>query len=77
LTTSLQAAGGGVAGRHLPPRGSGENMKESDLPLVRGGKLPCDAFKWLEEVERFFPGATKDLILIRQNLSRLLRAEAE
>lgn len=36
------------------------------LPLVRGGKLPHEAFKWLEEVERFFPGATKDLILIRQ-----------
>jgi len=36
------------------------------LPLVRGGKLPRDAFKRLEEVERFFPGATKDLILIRQ-----------
>ena len=52
-------------------------MKESDLPLVRGGKLPRGALKWLEEVERSFPGATKDLILIRQNLSRLLRAEAE
>jgi len=51
-------------------RRSGGNMKESDLPLVRGGKcggkLPRGALKWLEEVERFFPGATKDLIIVRQ-----------
>ena len=47
-------------------RRPGENMKESDLPLVRGGKIPPAALRWLAEVERVFPGAAKDLILIRQ-----------
>jgi hypothetical protein len=41
-------------------------MKESDLPLVRGGKVPKKALRWLGEVERVFPGATKDIIVVRQ-----------
>jgi hypothetical protein len=40
-------------------------MKESNLPLARGGKLPREALPWLGEVERFFPGCTQDIILIR------------
>ena len=41
-------------------------MKESDLPLVRGGKILLAALRWLAEVERVFPGTTKDLIIVRQ-----------
>ena len=44
-------------------------MKESDLPLVHGGKIPQEALRWLAEVERVFPGATKDMILIRKPIS--------
>jgi hypothetical protein len=40
-------------------------MKESNLPLVRGGKLPQEALPWLREVERVFPGCIRDIILIR------------
>jgi len=43
-------------------------MKESDLPLVRGGKLPAEALPWLAEVERVFPGATKDIIVVRTKI---------
>jgi hypothetical protein len=38
----------------------------NDLPLVRGGKIPPAALRWLAEVERVFPGATKDIILVRK-----------
>jgi hypothetical protein len=41
-------------------------MKERDLPLVRGDKLPKQALRWLAEVEKHFPDTTKDIILIRQ-----------
>jgi len=41
-------------------------MKEIDLTLVRGGKLPKEALRWLAEVEKYFPGTTKDIIVIRQ-----------
>lgn len=41
-------------------------MKEGDLPLVRGGKLPKGALHWLAEVEKRFPGATRDIIVIRR-----------
>jgi hypothetical protein len=41
-------------------------MKESDLSLVRGGKIPPAALRWLAEVERVFPGTTKDIILVRK-----------
>ena len=41
-------------------------MKEGDLPLVRGGKLPQEALHWLAEVEKHFPGTTRDIIVIRQ-----------
>jgi hypothetical protein len=41
-------------------------MKEIDLPLVRGGKLPKEALRWLAGVEKYFPGTTKDIIVIRQ-----------
>jgi hypothetical protein len=37
-----------------------------DFRLVRGGKLPKEALPWLEEVERLFPGATKDIIIVRK-----------
>jgi hypothetical protein len=39
-------------------------MKESDFPLVRGGKIPKEALRWLTEVERVFPSATKDIIIV-------------
>jgi hypothetical protein len=38
----------------------------SMFPLVRGGKIPPEALRFLAEVERLFPGATKDLILVRK-----------
>jgi hypothetical protein len=53
-------------------------MQASDIPLVRGGKLPQEALRWLEEVERVFPGATKDLITIRTKpISALPRERRE
>jgi hypothetical protein len=51
-------------------------MSPNDFPLVRGGKLPKEALRWLAEVERVFPGATKDIIIVRHSSSALLR-EAE
>ena len=42
------------------------------FPLVRDGLawrekcVPPDALPWLAEVERLFPGATKDIIIVRQ-----------
>jgi hypothetical protein len=39
--------------------------KASDIPLVRGGKLPQGALRWFEEAERVFPGATKDIVIVR------------
>src|SRR5262249_19621145 len=41
-------------------------LKEADFPLVRGGKIPRAALLWLAEVERVFPGTTKDIIIVRQ-----------
>ena len=41
-------------------------MKEGDLPLVRGGKLPKETLHWLAEVEKHFPGTTRDIIVIRR-----------
>jgi len=43
-------------------------IKQSDLPLVRplGAKLSPEALEWLAEVERVFPGATKDIIIVRR-----------
>jgi len=38
----------------------------TDFPFVRGGKIPPAALRWLAEVERVFPGATKDIILVRK-----------
>ena len=38
----------------------------NDFPLIRGGKIPPAALRWLAEVERVFPGATKDIILVRK-----------
>jgi hypothetical protein len=40
-------------------------MLPNDFPLVRGGKIPKEALPWLAEVERVFPGATKDIIIVR------------
>jgi hypothetical protein len=51
-------------------------LKEADFPLVRGGKIPRAALLWLAELERVFPGATKDIIIIRNSSSAPLR-EAE
>ena len=51
-------------------------MSPNDFPLVRGGKIPKEALRWLAEVERVFPGATKDIIIIRHSSSAPLR-EAE
>jgi hypothetical protein len=46
-------------------------MNDSDddsayTPLVRGGKVPPAALRWLAEVERVFPNTTKDIILVRK-----------
>ena len=43
-------------------------IKQSDLPLVRpiGARLSLEALRWLAEVERVFPGATKDIIIVRR-----------
>jgi hypothetical protein len=51
-------------------------LKEADFPLVRGGKVPKGALRWLAEMERVFPGATKDIIMVRNSSSAPLR-EAE
>jgi hypothetical protein len=48
-------------------------MKASDIPLVRGGELPQGALRWLEEVERAFPGTTKDIVIVRKPSSPLPR----
>jgi hypothetical protein len=53
------------------------SMKASELTLVRGGKLPQEALRWLEEVERVFPGTTKDLITIRTKPISANTARAE
>jgi hypothetical protein len=37
----------------------------TNFPLVRGGKIPPAALRWLAEVERVFPGAARDIITIR------------
>jgi hypothetical protein len=50
-------------------------MQASDIPLVRGGKLPQEALCWLEEVERVFPGATKDIVIVRKPNPTLPRGE--
>jgi len=43
-------------------------MKQSDPPLVRpiGVKLSPEALRWLAEVEKYFPGTTKDIVIVRQ-----------
>jgi len=51
-------------------------LKEADFPLVRGGKIPKGALRWLTEVERVFPSATQDIIIVRNSSSAPLR-EAE
>jgi hypothetical protein len=52
------------------------SMKASELTLVRGGKLPKQALHWLSEVEKHFPGATKDIIVVRQKpISSLPRGD--
>jgi len=44
-------------------------MRQSDLPLVRpiGTKLSPQALRWLAEVERVFPGTTKDIVTVRKS----------
>ena len=41
--------------------------------LVRGDKIPPGALRFLAVVERVFPGATKDIILVRKPNSFLTR----
>jgi hypothetical protein len=41
-------------------------MTFGGTPLIRGGKIPPAALRWLAEVERVFPGTTKDIILVRK-----------
>jgi hypothetical protein len=42
-------------------------IKASDLPLVHdAGKLTKEMLAWLTEVERVFPGSTKDIVIIRK-----------
>jgi len=41
-------------------------MKESDIPLVRGGKLTGEMIDWIERVSKHFPGVEKDLVVIRK-----------
>jgi len=41
-------------------------MTFGEFPLVRGGKIPPTALRWLAEVERIFPNTTKDIILVRK-----------
>jgi len=52
-------------------------IKQSDLPLVRpiGVKPSPAALRWLAEVERVFPGAAKDLILVRKPISSSARED--
>ena len=47
-------------------------MRQSDLPLVRpiGTKLSPQALRWLAEVERVFPGTTKDIVTVRKSWER-------
>jgi hypothetical protein len=51
-------------------------MKEADFPLVRGGKIPKGALRFLAQMERVFPGSTNDIIIVRNSSSAPLR-EAE
>jgi hypothetical protein len=48
-------------------------LKETDFPLVRGGKIPKGALRFLAEMERVFPGSTKDIIIVRDSSSAPLR----
>ena len=43
-------------------------MSQSYLPLVRpiGARLPPEALRFIAEVERVFPGTTKDIIIVRR-----------
>ena len=41
-------------------------MKQNDLPLVRGGKLPHRALDWIEHVAKFFPGVERDIVIVRK-----------
>lgn len=42
-------------------------MKPSDIPLVRGGKLTSEMLRFIAEVARHFPGAEKDIVIIRKS----------
>jgi hypothetical protein len=50
-------------------------MTFGGTPLVRGGKIPPGALRFLAEVERVFPGATKDLIQVRKPNSPSTRGD--
>jgi hypothetical protein len=42
-------------------------VRELDGDVWRPARVPPVALRWLVEVERIFPGATKDIILVRPN----------
>jgi hypothetical protein len=54
--------------------GQGGAMKETDVPLVRGGKLTQEMIAWIDKVSKHFPGAEKELITIRKPISSSPRA---
>jgi hypothetical protein len=41
-------------------------VRELDGDVWRPARVPPAALCWLAEVERIFPGATKDIILVRK-----------
>jgi hypothetical protein len=41
-------------------------LEEKDIPLIRGGKLSKEALRRLTEIEKHFPGATKDIVIVRR-----------
>ena len=41
-------------------------VREIDGDVLRPARVPPAALRWLAEVERVFPGATKDIILVRK-----------
>jgi hypothetical protein len=41
-------------------------MKADDIPLARGGKLTQEMIRFIAEVAKYFPGAEKDIVIIRK-----------
>jgi len=49
-----------------PLDGLAVSTDANNLPLVRGGKIPPGALRFLAEVKRLFPSTMKDIILVRK-----------